>query len=52
MTRLLATISLITTTIFILAILILHFLPTGVNPRFRGSASTPSPGMVIFLDWR
>jgi len=36
MTRLLAIISLITTTIFIIAILILHFLPTGVNPLISG----------------
>ena len=36
MTRLFAIISLITTAIFILAILILHFLPTDVNPLISG----------------
>lgn len=36
MTRLLAIISLITTGIFVLAILILHFLPTDVNPMISG----------------
>jgi len=36
MTRLLAIISLITTAIFVLAILILHILPTGVNPLISG----------------
>lgn len=36
MTRLLAMISLIATAIFVLVILILHFLPTGVDPLISG----------------
>jgi len=36
MTRLLATTSLVTTAIFVFAILILHLLPTGVNPMISG----------------